>query len=46
MNSSVAVESNGTAVQVTVQGGRLRFHTEAGRTYEITSSTEKWLKDN
>ena len=38
-NRSVEVRSNETAaVHVTVEGGRLRFRTKAGRTYEIATS--------
>ena len=37
-NRSVEARSNGTAVHVAVEGGRLRFPTEAGRTYEIATS--------
>ena len=34
-NQSVEVQSKGAMVQVTVQDGRLRFPTQAGRTYHI-----------
>ena len=36
-NHSVMVQSNGTVVQMRLQGGQLRFPTQAGRTYEIVA---------
>ena len=37
-NHSVEVRSNGTVLQMRLQGGQLRFPTQAGKTYEIVTS--------
>ncbi len=39
-NKSVVVRSNGTTVQIVMQAGRLRFPTQAGRTYEISTTAD------